>query len=170
MTDPTNPEGTIGDAATTPQLALYGVTSTQVIRLQDVIEFRGDKRVRKKLFEGAQLWGELLCYEAGQATPSHHHPTEDELFVILEGHAAVLAGDNELDAPAVSLVIVPANVPHDLRNVGSGRLVVMFVKLSALSAKPQRFGQGNEHSVSSTLRNATGLAKHLHNAQNPAKR
>jgi hypothetical protein len=33
-----------------------------------------DKRVRKKLFEGAQLWGELLCYEAGQPTPSHHHP------------------------------------------------------------------------------------------------
>ena len=36
--------------------------------------------------------------------------------MILEGHAAVLAGDNEFDAPAVSLVIVPANVPHDLRN------------------------------------------------------
>ena len=100
------------DAETTPQLAPYGVTVTQVIRLPELIEFRADKRVRKKLFEGAQLWGELLCYEAGQATPSHHHPAEDELFVILEGHAAVLAGDNELDAPAVSLVIVPANVPH----------------------------------------------------------
>ena len=142
MTDPTNPEGTIADAATTPQLALYGVTSTQVIRLQDVIEFRGDKRMRKKLFEGAQLWGEVLCYEAGQATPSHHHPTEDELFVIFEGHAAVLAGDNELDAPAVSLVIVPANVPHDLRNVGSGRLVVMFVKLSRAFGKAATFRTG----------------------------
>jgi mannose-6-phosphate isomerase-like protein (cupin superfamily) len=86
--------------------------------------------VRKHLFEGAQLWGELLCYEAGQATPSHHHPKEDELFVILEGHVAVLAGDRELDAPAGSLVIVPATVPHDLRNVGNSRLVVMFVKLS----------------------------------------
>ena len=74
--------------------------------------------------------GELLCYEAGQATPSHHHPKEDELFVILEGRAAVLAGDRELDAPAGSLVIVPATVPHDLRNVGNSRLVVMFVKLS----------------------------------------
>ena len=50
-------------------------------------------------------------YETGQATPSHHHPAEDELFVILEGHATVLAGDHQLDAPAGSLVIVPANVP-----------------------------------------------------------
>ena len=108
---------------------------TQVIRLPELIEFRADKRVRKKLFEGAQLWGELLCYEAGQATPSHHHPAEDELFVILEGHAAVLAGDHQLDAPAGSLVIVPANVPHDLRNVGGGRLVVMFIKLSRALGK-----------------------------------
>jgi mannose-6-phosphate isomerase-like protein (cupin superfamily) len=99
-------------------------------------EFRAHKRVRKKLFEGAQLWGELLCYETGQATPSHHHPAEDELFVILEGHATVLAGDHQLDAPAGSLVIVPANVPHDLRNVGGGRLVVVFVKLS------RAFGKG----------------------------
>jgi mannose-6-phosphate isomerase-like protein (cupin superfamily) len=47
----------------------------------------------------------------------------------------VFADGNNLDAPAGSLVIVPANVPHDLRNVGSGRLVVVFVKLSRAFAK-----------------------------------
>ena len=135
MTDPITRESSVADAETTPQLAPYGVTVTQVIRLPEMIEFRADKRVRKKLFEGAQLWGELLCYEAGQATPSHRHPTEDELFVVLEGHAAVLAGSDELDAPEGSLVIVPANVPHDLRNVGAGRLVVVFVKLSRAFGK-----------------------------------
>jgi mannose-6-phosphate isomerase-like protein (cupin superfamily) len=116
-----------------------------VIRLPEVIEFRVDKRVRKKLFEGAQLWGELLCYEAGQATPTQRHPTEDELFLILEGHAAVLAGDQELDAPAVSLVIVPADVPHDLRNVGGGRLVVIFVKLSRAFGKGAMFRTRPQH-------------------------
>jgi quercetin dioxygenase-like cupin family protein len=131
----TIPRAAAGGADTASQLAPFGVTVTQVIRLPEVVEFQADKRVRKKLFEGAQLWGELLCYEAGQATPSHHHPTEDELFVILEGHAAVLAGDRELDAPAGSLVIVPANVTHDLRNAGNGRLVVVFVKLSRAFGK-----------------------------------
>ena len=135
MTDSSTGERGVADAEAAPQLAPYGVTVTQVIRLRELIEFRADRRVRKKLFEGAQLWGELLCYEAGQATPSHYHPTEDELFVILEGHAAVLAADNHLDAPEGSLVIVPANVPHDLRNVGDGRLVVMFVKLSRAFSK-----------------------------------
>ena len=111
---------------------------TQAIRLPELIEFRADKRVRKKLFEGAQLWGELLCYEVGQATPSHYHPREDELFVILERHAAVLAGDQEIDAPAGSLVVVPATVRHDLRNVGDGRLVVVFVKPSRAFGKPAK--------------------------------
>jgi len=126
----------VDDTACTPQVAPYGVTVTQLIRLPELIEFRTDKRVRKKLFEGAQLWGELLCYEPGQAAPRHHHPKEDELFVILEGHAAILAGDQEIDAPAGSLVIVPATVSHDIRNVGSGRLVAIFVKPSRAFGKP----------------------------------
>jgi mannose-6-phosphate isomerase-like protein (cupin superfamily) len=91
--------------------------------------------VRKKLFEGAQLWGELLCYEPGQAAPRHHHPKEDELFVILEGHATVSAGDIEFDAPAQSLVLVPATVTHDIRNVGNSRMVAVFVKLSRAFGK-----------------------------------
>jgi quercetin dioxygenase-like cupin family protein len=137
MRKPVAPKGNISEMEAGPQVAPYGVTVAQVIRLSELIEFRADKRVRKKLFEGAQLWGELLCYEAGQAAPRHQHPTEDEAFVILEGHAAVLAGDRELDAPAGSLVIVPATIPHDLRNVGDGRLVAIFIKLSLLSAKLQ---------------------------------
>jgi mannose-6-phosphate isomerase-like protein (cupin superfamily) len=48
------------------------------------------------------------------------------------------AGDQELDAPAGSLVIVPATVWHDLRNVGDGRLVVVFVKLSRVLGKPAK--------------------------------
>ena len=138
MENTAGPEGGIVDAEVTPHLAPYGVTVTQAIRLPELIEFRADKRVRKKLFEGAQLWGELLCYEVGQATPSHYHPKEDELFVILEGHAAVLAGDQEIDAPAGSLVIVPATVRHDLRNGGDGRLVVVFVKPSRAFGKPAK--------------------------------
>ena len=135
MTNALHPEGSTSDAVAKPQIASYGATVTQVIRLAELIEFRADKRVRKKLFEGAQLWGELLCYEAGQSSPRHQHPKEDEVFVILDGHAAVLAGDREIDAPAGSLVIVPAAVPHDIRNVGDTRLVALFVKLSRAFGK-----------------------------------
>ena len=56
MTDPITRESSVADAETTPQLAPYGVTVTQVIRLPELIDFRADKRVRKKLFEGTQLW------------------------------------------------------------------------------------------------------------------
>jgi mannose-6-phosphate isomerase-like protein (cupin superfamily) len=135
MTNTVGSEGSMVEAEEAPQLAPYGVTVAQSIRLADLIEFRADKRVRKKLFEGAQLWGELLCFEPGQVAPRHYHPREDELFIVLEGHAAVTAGDHEFDAAAGTLVIVPATVPHDFRNVGSNRLVAMFVKLSRAFGK-----------------------------------
>ena len=139
MTTTADSVGGADDTERASQAGAYGVTKTQVIRLPELIEFRPDKRVRKKLFEGAQLWGELLCFEAGQAGPLHYHPREDELFVVFEGHAAISAGEDKLDASAGALVIVPATVPHDVRNVGPGRLVVMFVKVSRAfgkSAKP----------------------------------
>ena len=60
----TNSEVSMAEAEPTPQLGPYGVTVTQAIRLPELSEFRADERVRKKLFEGAQLWGELLCFEA----------------------------------------------------------------------------------------------------------
>jgi hypothetical protein len=59
MTNITSPEGGITNGEVMPQLAPYGVTVTQAIRLPELIEFRTDKRVRKKLFEGAQLWGNV---------------------------------------------------------------------------------------------------------------
>ncbi len=135
MKTPVVPKVSTTDPGSQSQLAPYGTTIPQVIRLPELIEFSAEKGVRKKLFEGAQLWGELLCYEPGQAAPRHHHLKEDELFVVLEGHAAISAGDREFDAPAQSLVLVPATVPHDLLNVGNGRLIVVFVKLSRAFGK-----------------------------------
>ena len=117
------------------KLAPYGVTLAQAVLVHAIKEFRAEKRVRKKLFEGAQLWAEMVCYEPGQGTPRHHHPREDELFIVIEGHGSIGAGDQILDAPAGALITVPATVPHDLQNTGDERLVVVFVKLSRAYGK-----------------------------------
>jgi mannose-6-phosphate isomerase-like protein (cupin superfamily) len=112
------------------QMAPYGVTLAQRLLVHELKEFRAEKRVRKKLFEGAQLWCEMVCYEPGQGTPLHHHPREDELFVVIEGRGVITAGDQQFEAVPGALITVPATVPHDLRNTGDERLVVVFVKLS----------------------------------------
>ncbi len=130
-------EGGATEAEEELQLTPYGVTIPQSIVLPKLLEYRGEKRVRKKLFEGAQFWAEMVCYEPGQSTPSHHHPKEDELFLTLEGHGTIITADGtQLDAPTGSLVTVPATIKHELRNTGTERWAVLFVKLSRAYGKP----------------------------------
>ena len=77
----------------------------------------------------------MVCFEPGQGTPKHVHPREDELFFVVEGQVSMAVGDQEFQAAAGSLITAPASVPHDLRNTGDERLVVVFVKLSRAFGK-----------------------------------
>ncbi len=88
------------------------------------------KRVRKMLFTTDQLWSEIACYEPGQSTVMHHHPREEEAIFVLEGTANMSIAGEEVVVPAGAIVKFPANVPHDVRNLGAERCVIMFVKLN----------------------------------------
>ena len=102
----------------------------QVLDLHALKDFDPDKRVRKMLFKTDQLWSEIVCYEPGQSTVMHSHPREEEAIYVLEGTATMsIAGEN-ITVPAGSIVRFPANVPHDVRNLGSDRCVIMFVKVN----------------------------------------
>ena len=102
----------------------------QVLDLHALKDFAPDKRVRKMLFKTDQLWSEIACYEPGQSTVMHSHPREEEAIYVLEGTATMsIAGEN-ITVPAGSIVRFPANVPHDVRNLGSDRCVIMFVKVN----------------------------------------
>jgi quercetin dioxygenase-like cupin family protein len=102
----------------------------QVFDLNALKAFASDKRVRKMLFKTDQLWSEIACYEPGQSTVMHHHPREEEAIFVLEGTANMNIAGEEVVVPAGSIVKFPANVPHDVRNLGAERCVIMFVKLN----------------------------------------
>ncbi|HET9490862.1 MAG TPA: cupin domain-containing protein [Methylomirabilota bacterium] len=102
----------------------------QVFDLHALKEFASDKRVRKMLFKTDQLWSEIACYEPGQSTVMHHHPGEEEAIFVLEGRATMSVGGEDYVVPAGSIIRFPANVPHDVRNLGTERCVIMFVKVN----------------------------------------
>jgi quercetin dioxygenase-like cupin family protein len=104
--------------------------TARVFDLHALKAFASDKRVRKMLFKTDQLWSEIACYEPGQSTPMHHHPKEEEAIFVLEGTANMCIGGEEHAVPAGAIVKFPANVPHDVRNLGSERCVIMFVKVN----------------------------------------
>jgi quercetin dioxygenase-like cupin family protein len=102
----------------------------QVFDLHALKAFAPDKRVRKMLFKTDQLWSEIACYEPGQSTVMHSHPREEEAIYVLQGVANMSVAGEEVVVPAGSIVKFPRGVPHDVRNLGSERCVIMFLKVN----------------------------------------
>jgi len=102
----------------------------RVFDLNALKAFAADKRVRKMLFKTDQLWSEIACYEPGQSTVMHSHPREEEAIYVLEGAANMSINGDEVVVPAGAIVKFPANVPHDVRNLGRERCVIMFLKIN----------------------------------------
>jgi quercetin dioxygenase-like cupin family protein len=102
----------------------------QVFDLHALKDFAPDKRVRKMLFKTDQLWSEIACYEPGQSTAMHSHPREEEAIFVLQGTATMSIDGQEVVVPAGSIVKFPNNVPHDVRNLGTERCVIMFLKVN----------------------------------------
>ena len=102
----------------------------QVFDLHALKAFAPDKRVRKMLFKTDQLWSEIACYEPGQSTVMHSHPNEEEAIYVLEGTANMSIDGQEVVVPAGAIVKFPSNVPHDVRNLGQQRCVIMFLKIN----------------------------------------
>jgi quercetin dioxygenase-like cupin family protein len=107
-----------------------GTAVTQVFDLHALKDFASDKRVRKMLFKTDQLWSEIACYEPGQSTVMHSHPKEEEAIFVLEGTANMSIDGEEVVVPAGAIVQFPNNVPHDVRNLGPARCVIMFLKIN----------------------------------------
>ena len=105
-------------------------SAAQVFDLHALKAFAPDKRVRKMLFKTDQLWSEIACYEPGQSTVLHSHPREEEAIFVLQGTATMSIGGQEVVVPAGSIVQFPATVPHDVRNRGADRCVIMFLKVN----------------------------------------
>ncbi|PYN77152.1 MAG: hypothetical protein DMD96_24395 [Candidatus Rokuibacteriota bacterium] len=114
----------------------------QVFDLHALKAFAPDKRVRKMLFKTEQLWSEIACYEPGQSTVMHHHPREEEAIYVLEGAATMSIAGDEVTVPAGAIVKFPANVPHDVRNLGAERCVIMFLKVNPKVLKAGADGAG----------------------------
>lgn len=112
--------------------ALFGgeaiVRSHDVIKLHSMYgnSYRGlaTKEMGAKEFE---IWRASLG--VGGKSPPHVHETE-KVFVLLKGHIKAIVGGKEYDCVAPATLICPANVPHQLINVGdepSDQILVLGV-------------------------------------------
>ena len=104
--------------------------SVTTVNLNDLIEFDRDARVvRKKIVQSEIIVSEIVCYEPGQLTKTHHHPHQDEIFYCIQGKGVVTFSERD-DIPVEqgSVVFVPAGIEHGVETVGDERLVLVFAK------------------------------------------
>src|SRR3954451_14739912 len=80
---------------------------------------------------GADTNGEYGLLEvtvrAGEGSPWHVHPDEDEWFYALEGEFTVYVGERRLSLPAGSFAFGPKGVPHTfIAETGGARALIGF--------------------------------------------
>ncbi|HPB67285.1 MAG TPA: cupin domain-containing protein [Candidatus Omnitrophota bacterium] len=72
---------------------------------------------------------------AGEAVGEHVTSGREEAIVILEGRADIFCGGkNIFSADAVSLVYIPPETLHNIRNAGPGRLCYVYVVSPVVSS------------------------------------
>ena len=83
----------------------------------------------KVLVAGEDTGGEIAVVDAvmpaGDRAPLHVHPHEDESFVVLEGRARLLVGDEVLELAAGQSATAPRGVPHAYRVLEPTRWIVV---------------------------------------------
>ena len=73
--------------------------------------FKADGTETRKQYSISEWW--LEPYTRG---PGAHQHAEDDCFYVLEGTFTFFVGGTWIEAPKGSLVIAPANTPHDFEN------------------------------------------------------
>jgi mannose-6-phosphate isomerase-like protein (cupin superfamily) len=82
--------------------------------------------------DGAET-GDAYCVSEWWVEPmsdgpgAHSHEANDEIFRVVEGTMSVLVGDRWIDAPAGSVIVIPAGVTHDFANRTKARAGVFNV-------------------------------------------
>lgn len=103
------------------------MTHPSVIRLADHAVFSADRMGKATLFASANLLVGINAFEPGQQHALHAHPGQDKVYVVVEGQGLFLVQGAEWPMTAGDLLVAPADVPHGVRNTGTGRLIVVAV-------------------------------------------
>lgn len=104
--------------------------------IADLTHFALENRTRTKLVQSKGVVCEFVCYEPGQGTVLHHHPFQDEIFYVVQGHGLITFEDRDnVDVKPGSVVFVPSGIPHGIEANREDRLVVMFTKGPGVTGK-----------------------------------
>ncbi|HBL28274.1 MAG TPA: cupin domain-containing protein [Acidobacteria bacterium] len=85
------------------------------------------KMGKATLYQSDRLLVGLNAFEPGQEHKLHAHAGMDKIYHVLSGCGLFLLEGREEPMEAGMMLIAPEDVPHGIRNTGTGRLLVLAV-------------------------------------------
>jgi quercetin dioxygenase-like cupin family protein len=82
--------------------------------------FKADGDETAQAYSISEWW-----LDANTKGPGAHSHPEDDVFYVIEGTMSLLVGQEWIDAPAGSFVLVPGGVTHDFENRSNQRAGVL---------------------------------------------
>jgi quercetin dioxygenase-like cupin family protein len=97
------------------------------VDLRDYVDFDRERPSGRRVFETAALAVDLTCLEPGQVVAARTLDGADAVYTVLGGVAWLVTDDAEVTLHPLQAVLVPAGVPHGLRNDGADPLLLQVV-------------------------------------------
>jgi len=97
------------------------------VDLRDYVTFDLEGAAGRRVFATDVVAVDLVCLEPHQVVPARTYASADAIYTVLGGRAWVVTDEAEVTLAALQSVIVPAGVPHGLRNEAPDPLILQVV-------------------------------------------
>ena len=105
------------------------------IELAAGVTYAEDAIVSKTLLDKKAGTLTLFAFDAGQGLSEHTSPY-DATVLIVEGEAVLMIAGKRVEAKTGELVIMPANVPHDVRAEKRFKMLLIMVREKTVVGEP----------------------------------
>ena len=97
------------------------------VDLRDYVDFDLDAASGRRVFTTDVVAVDLVCLEPGQVIDARTLATADAIYTVLGGRVWVVTDETQVTLEPLQAVVVPAGVPHGLRNDGIDPLILQVV-------------------------------------------
>jgi quercetin dioxygenase-like cupin family protein len=99
----------------------------QAIDLAEHVEYSEGAVVSKTLFNKKNGSLTLFAFDEGQNLSEHTSPYDATVY-ILDGEGKLVIGGEEVKAQQGQMVIMPANIPHDVQAEQRFKMLLVMIK------------------------------------------
>ncbi len=97
------------------------------VNLNEAIDYAEGSVVSKTLMDKKSGTLTLFAFDAGQGLSEHTSPYDATVYII-DGEAVLTIGGRKIKVSAGNMVIMPANVPHDVQAENRFKMLLIMIR------------------------------------------